>query len=186
MLTIRPARPSDIPAIAAIYQEAVRTGTASWELEPPTEAEMLKRFEAITGGGYPYLVAEEEGRLIGYAYAGRFQPREAYDWAVETSIYLDVDVRGRGIGTWLHAELEGACRSMNVQNMDACIAAPREADDPHLTDASIGFHEHLGYRMVGRFEQVGYKFGRWYDMVWMERLIGDHATPASPVVAYRG
>ena len=184
-MIIRTAAASDAEGLLAIYAPYVRRTAITFEYDVPSAREFRHRIES-TLEFYPYLVAEEEDRLIGYAYAGRFQPREAYDWAVETSIYLDVNVRGRGIGTWLHAELERACRSMNVQNMDACIAAPREADDPHLTDASIGFHEHLGYRMVGRFEQVGYKFGRWYDMVWMERLIGDHATPASPVVAYRG
>lgn len=184
-MIIRTATPEDAESLLAIYAPYVERSAITFEYDVPSADDFRNRIEH-TLERFPYLVAEEEGRPLGYAYAGRFQPREAYDWAVETSIYLDGKARGRGIGTQLHAALERACGTMNVQNMDACIAAPRTADDPFLTDASICFHEHLGYRMVGRFEQVGYKFNRWYDMVWMERLIGDHAIPAVPVMPYGG
>lgn len=184
-MIIRTAMPGDAESLLAIYAPYVGRSAVTFEYDVPSAEEFRDRIER-TLGFFPYLVAEEANRPLGYAYAGRFQPREAYDWTVETSIYLDGSARRRGIGTQLHAALERACRTMNVQSMCACIAAPRTVDDPFLTDASIRFHAHLGYRMVGRFEQVGYKFNRWYDMVWMERLIGDHAIPAVPVMPYGG
>ena len=115
-----------------------------------------------------------------YAYAGQFHAREAYAWAVETSIYVDESCKHMGIGGKLHAALEEALKEQGFLNMNACIAyAPNE--DEYLTNNSVEFHAHLGYRMVGQFYQCGYKFGRWYDMVWMEKLFGEHgANPKRP------
>ena len=165
MLTIRPARPGDIPAIAAIYQEAVRTGTASWELEPPTEAEMLKRFEAITGGGYPYLVAEMGGSLAGYAYVNAYRPRLAYRYTVENSIYVDPARQGQGIGKRLLQALIDDCARRGFRQMIAVIGDSGNA-------GSIGLHRRFGFEPVGTLRSAGFKFGRWVDTVLMQRSLG--------------
>ena len=119
---------------------------------------------------------------MGYAYAGKFHDRAAYDWSVETSIYVEQHQKRRGIGRLLHDALEQELRRRHFLNMNACIACPMGETDPYLTRDSIRFHEKLGYRMVGEFHQCGYKFGRWYHMVWMEKHIGDHADTPLPVV----
>ena len=166
MLTIRPARPGDIPAIAAIYQEAVRTGTASWELEPPTEAEMLKRFEAITGGGYPYLVAEMGGNLAGYAYASAYRPRLAYRYTVENSIYIDPARQGQGIGKRLLQALIDDCARRGFRQMVAVIG-----DSDNVGSRKL--HAALGFRLIGVAPSLGYKFGRWLEQVLMQRPLGE-------------
>ena len=111
-----------------------------------------------------------------------FACRIAYDWSVETSIYVEQHQKRRGIGRLLHDALEQELRRRHFLNMNACIACPMGESDPYLTRDSIRFHEKLGYRMVGEFHQCGYKFGRWYHMVWMEKHIGDHADTPLPVV----
>lgn len=166
MLTIRPARPGDIPAIAAIYGQSVRTGTASWELEPPDAAEMLKRFETITGGGYPYLVAEVEGALAGYCYASAYRPRVAYRYTVENSIYVDPARQGRGVGRALMQALIDDCARRGFRQMIAVIG-----DSDNL--ASRKLHAALGFTLVGVAPALGHKFGRWLDQVLMQRAIGD-------------
>ena len=171
MLTIRPARPGDIQAIAAIYQEAVRTGTASWELEPPTEAEMLKRFEAITGGGYPYLVAEMGGNLAGYAYASAYRPRLAYRYTVENSIYIDPARQGQGIGKRLLQALIDDCARRGFRQMVAVIG-----DSGNVGSRKL--HAALGFTLVGVAPALGYKFDRWLDQVLMQRALGDGETSA--------
>ena len=111
--------------------------------------------------------------IVGYAYAGPFKERKAYDWAVELSVYVKEDCRGRGVGKKLYHTLEEILRQQNILNLNACIAYPRE-DNTHLTDDSVRFHEHMGYKIIGRFSKCGYKFREWYDMVWMEKHIGEH------------
>ncbi|MGN1009287.1 MAG: GNAT family N-acetyltransferase, partial [Oscillospiraceae bacterium] len=133
---------------------------------------------------YPYLVAERGGELVGYAYAGPFGERAAYDWAVEMSIYLREDQRHQGTGKRLYAALEAVLRAQNVQNLYACIGYPDGADDAHLTKNSAQFHAHLGYRLVGEFSRCGYKFGTWYSMVWMEKCIGAHEESPAPVCPF--
>ncbi|MFR3451273.1 MAG: N-acetyltransferase family protein [Collinsella sp.] len=123
---------------------------------------------------FPYLVAELDGRLVGYAYAGTFKGRPAYDWAVETSIYVAQGHAGEGIGRALHDALERALAAQGILNMYACIAVPDGEDDETLTRNSQHFHEHMGYRLVGEFYQCGFKGGRWYDMIWMEKILGEH------------
>ena len=166
MLTIRPARPGDIPAIAAIYQEAVRTGTASWELEPPTEAEMLKRFETITSGGYSYLVAEMGGSLAGYAYVNAYRPRLAYRYTVENSIYIDPARQGQGIGKRLLQALIDDCARRGFRQMVAVIG-----DSDNVGSRKL--HAALGFTLIGVAPALGYKFGRWLDQVLMQRALGD-------------
>jgi len=166
MLTIRPARPADIPAIATIYREAVRTGTASWELEPPDDAEMLKRFETITGGGYPYLVAEVEGALAGYSYASAYRPRLAYRYTVENSIYIDAARRGKGIGKVLMQALIDDCARRGFRQMVAVIG-----DSDNIGSRKL--HAALGFTLIGVAPALGYKFDRWLDQVLMQRALGE-------------
>ena len=120
-------------------------------------------------------MAEEDGELLGYAYVGPFHDRPAYDWAVETSIYVDELRKHKGIGGKLHDALEQALKTQGILNMNACIAWPDGEEDETLTKNSGEFHAHLGYRMVGEFQKCGYKFHRWYNMIWMEKIIGEHA-----------
>jgi phosphinothricin acetyltransferase len=165
---IRPATAADIPAIAAIYGHAVRHGTASWELEAPDEAELLKRFEAIGAGGYPYLVVERDGRVLGYAYASAYRPRPAYRATVENSIYIAPDAQGEGAGGALLAALMEACASRGFRQMIAVIGDG--------TGASVGsrrLHERAGFRLIGVAEKVGFKHGRWLDQMLMQKELGD-------------
>ena len=129
--------------------------------------EFQKRIEN-TLKRYPYLLAESAGEILGYAYTGPFVGRAAYDWAAETTIYLKTDKKKKGIGRALYEALEKVSRAQNILNLNACIGYP-EAEDEYLTGNSVQFHEHMGYRMVGEFHKCGYKFGRWYNMVWRER-----------------
>ena len=122
---------------------------------------------------YPYLAALAEGRIVGYAYVSPFKERAAYDWAVETSIYVAMDARRMGVGAKLYAKLEECLKAQGILNVNACIGYP-EKEDEYLTRDSVRFHEKLGYKMVGQFHACGYKFDRWYDMVWMEKIIGEH------------
>lgn len=173
-ITIRMASPADAPAMLEIYAPYVRHTAITFEYDVPSIGEFSQRMES-TLGFYPWLAAEENGRIIGYAYAGPFKARRAYKWAVETSIYVARDCRGRGVGRMLHNALEEILHRQGILNMCACIAVPHDREDETLTLGSVRFHEALGYRMVGRFDRCGCKFGRWYDMAWMEKHIGEHA-----------
>lgn len=174
---IRIARQEDAKRLLEIYAYYVENTAITFEYEVPSLEDFRGRIRH-TLERYPYLVEEnEDGQIIGYVYAGAFKERAAYDWAVETSIYVDREERRRGSGRRLYAALEKVLLLQGICNAEACIAAPR-GEDPFLTAGSIRFHRHLGYRMVGHFEKCAYKFDRWYDMVWMERLIGDH--PEAP------
>jgi len=167
-LAIRPAEASDIPAIAAIYAHAVLHGTASWELDPPGETEMARRRETILAGGYPYLVAERDGAILGYAYAGAYRPRPAYRATVENSIYIAPGAQGGGIGSALLAALEAECAKRGFRQMIAVIGDG--------TGASVGsrrLHEKAGFRLIGVAEKVGYKHGRWLDQMLMQKRLGE-------------
>lgn len=175
-ITIRVARADDAEALARIYAYYVEKTAITFEYEAPDAAEMNARREKILKH-YPYLVAEQAGCVVGYAYAHEFYGRAAYAWSVEASIYIASDARGQGLGRKLYAALERALRAMGVLNVNACIAVPRTADDPYLTNGSLAFHKRLGYQIVGTFHQSGCKFGRWYDVAWMEKLLGEHEAP---------
>ena len=172
MASIRNARLEDAEAILAIYTPYVEETAVSLELVAPTLDEFRARMEKIIGT-YPYLVIEEAGEILGYAYAGRFHARAAYDRSVETTIYLRRDVRKKGYGKLLYAALEKELKARNVQNLYACIAYA-DPEDEHLSNDSYRFHTHMGYREVGHFRKCAYKFSRWFDMVWMEKNIGEH------------
>lgn len=170
---VRFAAPPDIAAIAAIYGEAVANGTASFELAVPDEAEMTRRFEAIVSGGFPYLVAEHGGAVVGYAYAGPYRPRPAYRFTVEDSIYIDPAAQRLGIGRALLARLVAESEARGFRQMLAVIGNSANA-------GSIRLHAALGFRMVGNFENVGWKHGRWLDSVLMQRALGEGAEAPPP------
>lgn len=163
---IRPAVPADIPAIAAIYGPSVLHGTASFEIEPPGEAEMLRRMTAILDGGYPYVVAELDGCVAGYAYANAYRPRPAYRFTVEDSVYIAPDAQGKGIGRLLLASLIDTCTAQGFRLMIAVIGDSAQ-------HASIGLHRRAGFTFCGTIHSVGYKFGRWLDGVIMELPLGE-------------
>lgn len=182
MLTVRDAALADAGRLLEIYGYYVKNTAISFEYDVPSLEEFRRRMER-TMERYPYLVVLEDGRIEGYAYAGPFKGRAAYDWACETTIYLAPDARKRGLGRAVYEALERALGAMGVLNLYACVALPEENDE-YLTANSAEFHAHLGYRMVGTFRRCGRKFGRWYHMVWMEKLIGTHGESQAPVRPY--
>lgn len=181
-ITLRIVHPDDAAALLAIYAPYVEHTAITYEYTVPTVVEFSARIEH-TLQKYPYIAAERGGELIGYAYTGAFHQRAAYDWGVETSIYLRRDCRGLGLGRRLYDVIERISRAQNILNLNACIAYPK-IEDEYLTKNSVQFHEHLGFKYVGEFHDCAYKFGRWYNMVWMEKSIGEHDTEPSPVVPF--
>ena len=163
---IRPTAPADLPAITAIYREAVLHGTATFELVPPDLAEMTRRYETLTGNGFPYLVAVMEDVVVGYAYAGAYRPRPAYRFTVENSVYVDPAAQGRRIGMRLMQDLIAACEARGYRQMIAVIGDSANA-------ASVALHARTGFAMIGTHPNVGFKFGRWLDTVMMQRALGD-------------
>ena len=168
-LEIRPAIASDLPFVTEIYADAVRFGTATFELVPPDLAEMTRRFQALMDGGFPYFVAVLEGRVAGYAYAGPYRPRPAYRFAVENSVYLQPAIHRRGIGQQLLQRLISECEARGFRQMIAVIGDSANA-------GSIGVHKKCGFQMIGTHPSVGFKFGRWLDTVTMQRALGDGAS----------
>lgn len=171
-ITIRTATPDDAEKLLGIYKYYVENTAITYEIEVPTIEDFKGRIEK-TLKKYPYIVAECDGKIIGYAYAGVFKDRAAYDHSVETSIYVDLNEKRHGTGTLLYHELEKRLAEIGIKNVYACIASP-EKDDEYLNHDSIKFHEKLGYTLVGTFRKCAKKFGRYYDMVWMEKMIGKH------------
>ena len=180
---IRKALLQDSVQIRDIYAPYVEQTAITFETEVPTATEMMHRMEKVLER-YPYLVAVDGDTILGYAYAHPFIQRAAYDWSVEMSIYVRADERHQGVGGRLYRMMEDILHAQGILNLNACIAVPQSQADEHLTDNSMKFHEHMGYTLVGRFHNSGYKFGRWYDMVWMEKMIGAHTTPAKPICTY--
>jgi phosphinothricin acetyltransferase len=172
---IRSATPQDIPAITAIYDHAVRFGTATFEIDPPDAAEMAKRHQRIVTGGFPFLAAEQDGRVIGYAYADLYRVRPGYRYTVEDSIYLAPDAQGRGTGTRLLQTLIAQCEALGFRQMIAVIGDA-------ANQSSIRLHARAGFTPSGSFTQVGFKFGRWVDTVLMQRALGAGGTtlPGTP------
>jgi L-amino acid N-acyltransferase YncA len=166
---IRPATAADLPFVTEIYDHAVRYGTATFELIPPDLAEMTRRFAALTDGGFPYLVASLEGRVVGYAYAGAYRARPAYRFTVENSVYLQPAIHRRGIGLQLLQRLIAECEPRGYRQMIAVIGDSANA-------GSIGVHARCGFQMIGTHPNVGFKFGRWLDTVMMQRALGDGST----------
>jgi L-amino acid N-acyltransferase YncA len=162
---IRGAKPADVPAIARIYADEVVHGVATFEIEPPDEAEMARRMKGLLTRNYPYLVAERRGAVAGYAYAGPYRDRHAYDWCVEDSIYIAPEFHRRGIGRLLLERLLDAAEEAGFRQMVAVIG-----DSAHA--ASIAVHARAGFILVGTLRAVGFKHGRWLDTVLMQRPLG--------------
>lgn len=167
-MQVRAIKAEDMPAITAIYDEAVRTGTASFETEPPGFEEMVRRQQALEAAGYPFLIAEENGRILGYAYAGSFRTRAAFQYTVENSIYLDANARGRGIGRTLLKALLEECTARGYRQMVAVIG-------DSANTGSIALHRSCGFEMIGTLPATGLKFGRWINTVLMQRPLGEGA-----------
>jgi L-amino acid N-acyltransferase YncA len=168
-ILIRPASDADVPAITGIYSHAVTHGTATFEIEPPGEAEMGERFRALITGGFPYLVAcTQDGRTVGYAYAGPYRTRIAYRHTLEDSIYIDPAFHRHGVGRALLERLVTESEARGFRQMVAVIGDSAQA-------GSIALHRAAGFRMIGTFEAIGFKFGRWLDTVLMQRALGEGA-----------
>jgi phosphinothricin acetyltransferase len=162
---VRSATELDIPSITAIYAHHVLTGTASFEIDAPDETEIARRRTAVLERGLPYLVAEIEGEVVGYAYAGAYRPRPAYRFTVENSVYVKPGFQGRGIGRALMKPLIEACVRAGARQMIAVIG-------DGANTASIRLHERFGFRHAGTLKNVGYKFDRWLDTVLMQLDLG--------------
>ncbi|MFJ3487519.1 GNAT family N-acetyltransferase [Pseudomonas sp. NPDC090202] len=165
-LTLRDAREDDMPAVQAIYAHHVLHGTASFELEPPTLAQMLQRRADVLAHGLPYVVAEWDGEVVGYGYATLYRPRPAYRFTVEDSVYVRDGMAGLGIGQTLLGRIVQHCIDDGRRQMVAVIGNSENT-------ASIRLHERLGFRVVGVFQSVGFKHGRWLDTVLMQRELGE-------------
>ena len=181
-VTIRDATLQEADRLLEIYAYYVKNTAITFEYDTPSIDEFLSRM-AQTMEKYPYLVIEVDGTIQGYAYAGSFVGRAAYDWSCEMTIYLDHAAQKQGLGRELYTALETALNGMGILNLYACIGYPVVSDE-YLTTNSADFHAHLGFTEVGHFNQCGYKFGRWYDMIWMEKVIGKHTKDASLVRTY--
>lgn len=180
MIVIRLAVPDrDAAALQRIYAHYVKKTAVSFDYVAPSVQAFREGMED-TLARYPYLVADCGGEPVGYAYAAPFKARAAYDWAVETTIYVRPDQKRRGIGRRLYGALEHMLAEQGILNMNACIAWT-DQEDRYLVNDSVRYHERMGFDMVGRFHQCGHKFGRWYDMVWMEKLIGRHSESQPPI-----
>ena len=171
-MKIRVVTEDDAPAIQRIYAPYVKNTAVTFEYDAPDVDEFVRRIED-TVKEYPYLVAEDNGKVVGYAYASPFHSRIAYRHSAEVSIYVDEEWRGKGIGSLLYRELECRLIRQNVFVVYACIARTERENDEHLSDASIRFHNKAGYTVVGTHNLCGYKFDKWYSVVWMEKVIGE-------------
>lgn len=182
MITIRNATLEDASRILEIYDYYVKYTVITFEYETPSLEEFKQRM-IHTMSKYPYIVIEKDGKVEGYAYAETFKARAAYDWSCELTVYLDHMAQKCGMGRMIYEELEEKLKAMGILNLNACIGYP-EKDDEYLTTNSADFHAHLGFKKVAEFHQCGYKFNRWYNMIWMEKIIGEHSDNQEPIKPY--
>ncbi len=166
MSTVRPSHDQDLPAITAIYGYHVLNGTGTFETTAPTEAEMAARRADVLAKGLPWLVIEHAGQVLGYAYCQWFKPRPAYRFSAEDSIYLHPDAAGKGLGKELLSELTRQAEAIGIRKLIAVIG-----DSANL--GSVGVHRALGFIPVGTFTSCGWKFGKWLDIVLMEKPLGE-------------
>lgn len=172
-LMIRMAELKDAEEILEIYAPYVTDTAITFDYEVPTLEEFQGRM-INTMKMYPYLVAVYEGKIVGYCYVSQFKNKDAYDWSVESTVYVRRDFKGKGTGRTLYAKLEEILKMQHILNVNACITYPHTE--------SIAFHEKLGYQTVAHFHQCGYKLGVWHDMVWMEKMLGEHGKDPQPVI----
>ena len=172
-LTLRMAVPEDADALLAIYTPYVEKTAISFEYQIPSREEFSQRISS-TLSRYPYIVACRKGTPVGYAYVSPFHGRAAYGWSVETSIYVREDIRGCGCGRLLYEVLEEILKRQHIINSNACISFPNPP--------SIAFHQSMGYKQAAHFNQCGYKLGRWWDVVWMEKMLGEHNEEPLPFI----
>ena len=171
-MKIRTVNENDAEELLKIYSYYVKNTAITFEYEVPSVEKFKNRIKH-TLIKYPYIAAADKNKIIGYAYAGAFKERAAYDWAVEMTVYVDNDRKRGGVGKLLYKKLEELLKEQGILNVNACIAYT-ENEDEYLTNGSMKFHEHMGYSLAGHFHKCGYKFDRWYDMIWMEKFIGEH------------
>lgn len=171
-ISIRSANPEDAKELLKIYAYYVTDTAISFETEVPSEEEFKLRIEEVLKS-YPFIVACKDDEILGYAYLHSFVGRKAYELSAETTIYLNPDKKKMGIGKKLYSVLEDIAKAQNITNLYSCIGYV-DKEDEYLNNNSVQFHEHIGFRMVGKFENCGHKFGRWYHMVWMEKIISEH------------
>ena len=181
-IKLRIVRTEDAEKLLEIYRPYVEKTAISFEYEVPSLDEFKGRI-INTLKKHPYLVAEKDGEILGYAYTSDFVGRVAYDHSSEMTIYLDETKRKMGIGRKLYSAIEGICKAQNITNLYACIGYP-ETEDEYLTKNSAEFHAHLGSRLAGKFYNCGLKFGRWYHMIWMEKIIGTHGAAPAPIIPF--
>lgn len=170
MIEIRTVAPDDAARLLEIYSYYVKNTAISFECEVPSLEEFRGRIAGISKK-YPYICAVLDGAIVGYAYAGVFHEREAYKHSVEHSVYVDLERRRGGCGRALYAALEERLKAQGVKNLYACIAVPPKKADEYLTFDSVKFHKKMGFKTAGHFHACGTKFGRWYDMVCMEKIL---------------
>lgn len=182
MVLIRNAEISDAERILEIYDYYVKNTAITFEYDTPSLEEFKNRMRK-TMSRYPYLVIEKDDVIYGYAYAREFVDRAACDWSCELTVYLDKNARKCGFGRMIYEALEEALRKMGILNLYANIAYPEE-DDEYLTKNSANFHAYLGFTKVGEFRNCGYKFGRWYHLIWMEKIIGEHRENQPSIINY--
>ena len=171
-ISIRFAKPEDAKELLKIYAYYVTDTAISFETEVPSEEKFKLRIEEVLKS-YPFIVACKDDEILGYAYLHSFVGRKAYELSAETTIYLNPDKKKMGIGKKLYSVLEDIAKAQNITNLYSCIGYV-DKEDEYLNNNSVQFHEHTGFRMGGKFENCGHKFGRWYHMVWMEKIIGEH------------
>ena len=181
-ISIRDARLEDAGRILEIYAYYVEHTVITFEYDVPTLEEFQARMR-LTMQKYPYIVIERDSVIEGYAYAGPFVGRAAYDWSCELTIYLDHTAQKSSLGKLLYTSLIDRLKAMGILNVYACIGYP-EIEDEYLTKNSAQFHEHLGFQTVGRFHNCGYKFNHWYDMIWMEKVIGKYQKNQPDIIPY--
>lgn len=172
MIRIRSAKVEDASTLLAIYKPYVENTAITFEYDVPTIEEFAGRIRS-TLEKYPYLVLEQDDEILGYCYAEVFKGRAAYNRSVETSIYVKMGEHGKGYGRALYNELERALKKQGILNAYACIASPKPGST-RLDNSSEKFHEHMGYSLVGTFHDCAYKFNQWYNMIWMEKMLGEH------------
>ncbi|OTN76072.1 hypothetical protein A5886_001149 [Enterococcus sp. 8G7_MSG3316] len=179
-MQIRFATTADAPAVLAIYSHYVLHTPITFETDIPTIEAFSERIRSISSR-YPYLVAEESGRILGYAYATAYKERAAYDWTVEVTVYLDQSTQAKGIGTALYDALEKILKEQHIVNLTACITGGNQQSE--------GFHHKRGYQRVADFKKVGYKFGQWHDVIWMQKELqtfNDDVPPFRPITELSG